>query len=134
MVTFASAMIEMPAKGEPYTIPVGEDISLSLVYVEDGARALIQLGKAPAENIKTINYFINGVKNPVPTAGEMADIVRKYIPDAQITFQVNPEWDKLLKSASHMVDDSSSVQEWGWQPRYDSWDKVVQAYLRDLQK
>lgn len=134
IVTYASAMIEEPANGRPYTIPISPEIQLSIVYVEDGARALIQLGKAPAENIKTINYFINGVKNPVPTAGEMADIVRKYIPDAQITFQVNPEWDKLLKSASHMVDDSSSVQEWGWQPRYDSWDKVVQAYLRDLQK
>lgn len=134
VVTYVSAMIELPAKGEPYAIPVGEDIQLSLVYVEDAARALIHLGKAPKENIKTINYFINGVQNPLPTAGEMAEMVRNKIPGAKITFDVNPDWDKLLKSASHPVDDSSAVKEWGWKPKYDTFDKFIDAYLRDLKK
>ena len=132
MVTFASAMIEMPAKGEPYTIPVGDDISLSLVYVEDGARALIILSKAPKENIKTVNYFINGVQNPLPTSGEMVEMVKKKIPGAQIDYNVNEDWDKLLKSASHPVDDSSSIKEWGWKPKYDSWDKIIDAYVAAL--
>ena len=64
----------------------------------------------------------------------MAEMVRKRIPGAQITFDVNPEWDNLLKSASHPVDDSSSIAEWNWQPKYDSWDKIIDAYLRDLKK
>jgi nucleoside-diphosphate-sugar epimerase len=134
MVTYASAMIEMPAKGEPYTIPVGEDIRLSIVYVEDGARALIRLGEAPKENIKTINYFINGVQNPLPSSGEMAEMVRKKIPGAQIDFDINPEWEKLLKSASHPVDDSSAVAEWNWTPKYNTWDKIIDKYLEDLKK
>ncbi|MBW1659916.1 MAG: NAD(P)-dependent oxidoreductase [Deltaproteobacteria bacterium] len=134
VVTFASAMIEIPAKGEPYTIPVGKDICLSLVYVEDGARALIQLGKAPKENIKTINYFINGVQNPLPNVGEMVEMVKKHIPNAQINFDVNPEWEKLLQSASHPVDDTSAVAEWNWSPKYNTWDKIIEAYLRDLKK
>ena len=134
IVTYVSAMIELPAKGEPYAIPVSEDIRLSLVYVEDAARALIHLGKAPKENIKTINYFINGVQNPLPTAGEMAEMVRKKLPDARITFDVNPDWDKLMRSASHPVDDSSAAKEWGWKPKYDTFDKFIDAYLRDLKK
>ena len=132
IVTYASAMIEMPAKGEPYVIPIGKDIRLSLVYVEDGARALIQLGEAPKENIKTINYFINGVQNPLPSSGEMAEMVKAKIPDADITFDVNEDWDRLLKSASHPVDDSSSIAEWNWKPKYDTWDKVIDAYLKAL--
>jgi nucleoside-diphosphate-sugar epimerase len=132
IVTYASAMIELPAKGEPYAIPVSENVSLSLVYVEDAARALIILSKAPKENIKTINYFINGVQNPLPTTGEMVEMVRERIPNAQITFDVNEDWDKLLKSASHPVDDSSSVEEWNWQPKYDDFGKLIDAYLRDL--
>ena len=132
MVTYASAMIEMPAKGEPYIIPIGKDIRLSIVYVEDGARALIKLGEAPKENIKTINYFINGVQNPLPSSGEMAEMVKKHIPDAKITFDINEDWDKLLKSASHPVDDSSSVVEWNWKPKYDTWDKIIDAYLEAL--
>ena len=134
IVTYASAMIEMPAKGEPYVIPIGKDIKLSIVYVEDGARALIQLGEAPKENIKTINYFINGVQNPLPSSGEMAEMVKAKIPGADIKFEVNEEWDRLLKSASHPVDDSSSVKEWNWKPKYDSWDKVIDKYLEDLKK
>jgi len=134
VVTYTSAMIEKSANGEPYTIPVSPDISLSLIYVEDGARALIDLSKAPKENIKTINYFINGVKNPLPNTGEMVEIVKAKIPEAQITFDVNEEWDKLLESASHPVDDSSSVEEWNWKPRYDTWEKVVDAYLKALRK
>ena len=132
MVTYASAMIEIPAKGEPYVIPIGKDIRLSIVYVEDGARALIQLGEAPKENIKTINYFINGVQNPLPSSGEMAEMVKAKIPGADITFDVNEDWDRLLKSASHPVDDSSAVTEWNWKPKYDTWDKIIDKYLEDL--
>ena len=132
VVTYVSAMIELPAKGESYAIPVSEDVRLSLVYVEDAARALIHLGKAPKENIKTVNYFINGVQNPLPTAGEMAEMVRKKVYGAEITFDVNPEWDKLLKSASHPVDDSSAVAEWNWTPKYNAWDKIIDKYLEDL--
>ncbi len=134
IVTYASAMIEMPAKGEPYVIPIGKDIRLSLVYVEDGARALIQLSEAPLENIKTINYFINGVQNPLPSSGEMAEMVKAKIPGADITFDVNEDWDKLLKSASHPVDDSSAIAEWNWKPNYDTWDKVIDKYLEDLKQ
>jgi nucleoside-diphosphate-sugar epimerase len=134
VVTYVSAMIELPAKGKPYAIPVGEDIRLSLVYVEDAARALIQLGKAPKEQIKTINYFINGVQNPLPATGEMVMMVRKKIPGAKLTFDVNPDWEKLLRSASHPVDDSSAVKEWGWKPKYNNFEKVIDAYLKDLGK
>jgi len=76
-------------------------------------------------------YFINGVKEPVPNAGEM---VNNKIETAQITFDVNEEWDKLLKSASHMIDDSLSIKEWNWSPRYDTYDKIIDAYIRDLKK
>ncbi len=134
IVSYTSAMIEVPAGGQPYTIAVSPEIRLTLVYVEDGARAIIDLGRAAKEDIRTINYFINGVREPIPNAGEMAEAVRKRIPGAQIDFDVNPEWDRLLISASHMVDDSSSVREWGWQPKYDTFDKVIDAYLADLKQ
>jgi len=132
VVTYASAMIEVPAAGDPYTVPISPEIRLSLIYVEDGARALIDLGKAPKERIKTVNYFINGVQNPLPTSGEMVEMVKKKIPGAQIDWKVNENWDKLLKSASHPVNDSSSIKEWGWKPKYDTWDKIIDAYLEAL--
>jgi nucleoside-diphosphate-sugar epimerase len=130
--TYISAIIEMPAKGEPYVVKVGEDVKVPLLYVEDAGQAIIQLGKVPVENIKSVVYFINGVKEPVPNAGEMVEMVKNHIKGANITFDVNEEWDKLLKSASHMVDDSLSVKEWNWSPKYDTYDKIIDAYIKDL--
>jgi nucleoside-diphosphate-sugar epimerase len=120
--------------GKEYSLPVGKDISLALVYVEDAARALVHLGKAPRENIKTVNYFINGVQNPLPNVGEMVEAVRQRIPGSRLSFDINSEWQRLLKSASHPVDDSSAIAEWDWTPLYESWEKVIEAYLRDMKR
>jgi len=130
--TYISAIIEIPAKGEPYAVKVSKDVKVPLLYVEDAGRAMIQLGEAPVENIKSVVYFINGVKEPVPNAGEMVEMVKNHIKNADITFDVNEEWDKLLKSASHMIDDSDSVKEWNWSPKYDTYDKIIDKYLEDL--
>lgn len=124
----------MPAKGEPYVVKVGKDVKVPLLYVEDAGRAIIQLAQASSENIKSVVYFINGVKEPVPNAIEMVEMVKNHIKDAQITFDVNEEWDRLLKSASHMIDDSLSIKEWNWTPKYDTYDKIIDAYIRDLKK
>ena len=56
----------MPLKGEPFTVRVGKEVKVPLLYIEDAGRAIIQPGKAPSENIKSVVYFINGVKEPVP--------------------------------------------------------------------
>jgi len=130
--TYISAIIEIPAKGEPYAVKVSKDVKVPLLYVEDAGRAMIQLGEASVENIKSVVYFINGVKEPVPNAGEMVEMVKNHIKNADITFDVNEEWDKLLKSASHMIDDSDSVKEWNWSPKYDTYDKIIDKYLEDL--
>jgi nucleoside-diphosphate-sugar epimerase len=63
----------------------------------------------------------------------MVEMVKAKIPNADISFEVNEDWDKLLKSASHPVDDSSAVAEWNWQPKYDTWDKIIDKYLEDIE-
>ena len=132
--TYISAIIEVPANGEAYTVKVGQDVKVPLLYVEDAGRAIIQLGEAAVENIRSVVYFINGVRNPVPNAGEMVEMVKRHIPGAKINFDINEEWDRLLKSASHMVDDSKSVEEWNWTPKYDTYDKIIDQYLVDMKK
>ena len=132
--TYISAIIEVPANGEPYTVRVGRDVRVPLLYVEDAGRSIIQLGEADVKNIKSVVYFVNGVREPVPDAGEMVEMVKRHIPGAKIEFDVNEEWDKLLKSASHMVDDSQSVEEWNWTPKYDTYDKIIDQYLMDMKK
>jgi nucleoside-diphosphate-sugar epimerase len=132
-VTYTSAMIEKSASGEPYTILISPNTRVPIVYVEDAARALILLSRAPKENIKTVNYFINGL-TPVPSAAEMVEAVNRRFPDAQIDFKPRPDWDAVLKLSARPVEDTSAREEWGWQPLQDTWDKVIEAYLAALQK
>jgi nucleoside-diphosphate-sugar epimerase len=132
-ITYTSAMIEYSARGEPYTVDIEPYTQVPLVHVEDAARAAITLGQAPVENIKMINYLINGVQ-PVPTAGEMAEIVRRRIPGAQIDFQPDPERQAVLKLSARLIDDSCARQEWNWQPVYDTYEKILDSYLTTLQK
>ena len=132
-VTYTSAMIEFSARGEPYTVTIEPSTQVPLVHVEDAARAMIMLGRAPVENIKTITYLINGVL-PVPTAGEMAEIVQKRIPGAQIDFQPDPARQAVLKLSARLIDDTCARQEWDWQPVYDTYEKLLDSYLAELQE
>ena len=131
IVTYTSAMIEHSAKGEPCTVAVAPETRLAVVHVEDAARAMIDLGRPPVERIRMTTYLINGV-TPTPSAAEMAETVKKRLPNAKIDFKPDPEWDKIIKLSARPVDDGYARSEWGWQPRYDTYEKVMDSYLAAL--
>ena len=85
IVNYISAMIEYAHKGEPYTVQLAEDTKVAIVHVEDAGNSLIQLAAAPVENIRMVNYLINGI-SPIPTAAEMAELVRAKVPGSHIDF------------------------------------------------
>ena len=114
-----------------YSIPMAKDVSISIMYIEDAARALVMLGNAPKEQIKTVNYFINGIKHPYPTVEEMRDYVMSNISEAELDYDVNEIWSELFRSAGNPWDDSSAVKEWGWDPKYDTYEKFFNAYVKD---
>ena len=68
-------------------------------------------GKGPSERITVVNDIINGVHPPVPSACERVEVVKRHIPEAQITFDVNPDWSRLFRSASPRIDDASFAEE-----------------------
>ena len=71
---FTSWVIEECAKGEPFTITLKPETKVPVIYFKDAAQAIVRLGEAPLENIKTVNYIVAGV-SPIASAGELADIV-----------------------------------------------------------
>jgi nucleoside-diphosphate-sugar epimerase len=129
-VQFTSWIIEEPAKGKPYTVPVTPETTVPMVYYRDGARAIIDLGNAPLESIKTVTYLVDGVK-PTPSMGELAVAVRAKIPDAQIEFVPDESLQALLDQLLHPLDDSRARSEWGWQPVYDG-SAMIDDFLRAL--
>jgi nucleoside-diphosphate-sugar epimerase len=81
LTAYVTAMVKAAALGEPYTVPNG-DQAMPMAYVEDSARAfeLALYYEGSEMTGRTLN--IGGFST---TNREMAEIVRRVIPDAQIT-------------------------------------------------
>ena len=127
-VSYTSDIINYALKGEPYTVKFKEDMTLPLLHTKDAARAIIDLGNAPKDSIKEVCYLINGVTNP-PTAGELAEMVKAKIPTAQTNFEPDPEWQRVLEASALLIDDRYAKNEWGWQPTFDTYDKIIDDFI-----
>jgi nucleoside-diphosphate-sugar epimerase len=127
-VGYTSDIINYAIKGEPYTVKFKEDMTLPLLHTKDAARAIIDLGNAPKASIKELCYLINGVTNP-PTAGELAQMVKAKIAQANTVFEVDPEWQSILEKSALLIDDSYAKNEWNWEPTFDTYDKIIDDFI-----
>ena len=130
VVQFTSWVIEACAKGKPFTITLRPETKVPVIYFKDAAQAIVRLGQAPLENIKTVNYIVAGVR-PIASAGELADIVRAKVPGAQISFEPNSEVQAILDKFLLPLDDSNAQKEWGWRCEYDQ-ERIVNDFLQEL--
>ena len=109
--SYTSLMIQEPALGRPYEVYVTEDTVCSILYYKDALRCLIELHEASSDRLKSKVYCIAG---DLPTAGQIAEMVRKKIPEAEITFRPDPEKTRILKSWAQMIDEADASGDWGW--------------------
>jgi len=121
---YTSWMIEKAALGEPFAVWTKPETVIALMYYKDAARAAVELAAAPKDQIRTMNYLVDGPR-PTPTAGELADAVRRHIPDAQISFEPDP---KSLLAGEVRLDDGAARQEWGWEPSF-SVDRMIEDII-----
>jgi len=118
-------MIEYPALGKPFECFVTADTKVPVIYFKDAARSVDMLYQVAKERIKTINYNVAGV-TPSRTAGELEQIVKRYIPEAQISYKPDPKVMDFYRSVRvDVFDDSRAREEWGWQPLYSDFEKVA---------
>ncbi|MBT4687822.1 MAG: NAD-dependent epimerase/dehydratase family protein [Rhodospirillaceae bacterium] len=128
-VQYTSWMIEACAKGKPFTVWTVPETKVPVMYITEAATATVQLAQAPLENIKMVNYLVDGQK-PTPTAGDIADAVRARIPNAKIDFVPDPNI-PALHGRSQSIDDSYARAEWGWQPTH-SLPRMIDDFLATL--
>jgi len=127
-VSYTSDIINYALKGEPYTVKFKPEMTLPLLHTKDAARAIIDLSEAPKESIKEVCYLINGVVNP-PSAGALAEMVKAKLPNAQTTFEVDEQWQAVLEASALLIDDRYAKDEWGWEPTYDTYDKIIDDFI-----
>ncbi len=93
-----------PAVGKPVHLPVRADDKSSLIYVEDAAEIFIRT--ALSDTLRHPVYITGG---HVATVGEVADLVRSYLPDAVIT-----TGDRTTPHV-HLVDNSRMLGDIGYE-------------------
>ncbi len=132
VVQYTSWMIERSAAGEPFTIWVTPETRMPIMYITEAATATIRLAQAPVENIKMVNYLVDGVK-PTPSAAELADMVKAKLPSADLSFNPDPNFQTLIDELARPLDDTKAREEWGWQPTHTA-ERIVDDFLKALNK
>ncbi len=111
-----------------YTCFVRADTVLPMIYMPDCIRATLLLMDADAEHlVHAAEYNVAGLSF---SAGELADAIRRHIPDFVCEFK--PDFrQQIADSWPRTIDDSAARAEWGWAPQYDL-DAMVADMLEKL--
>jgi len=110
-------MIEHAIRGQPFTVNVAERTACPFLYYRDAAQALLKLSAAPADRLQRSVYLVSGPK-PVPTAGELAALVRRRFPKASIAFAPDNQLQSMLDQYLFPVDDRCAAADWAWEPQW----------------
>jgi nucleoside-diphosphate-sugar epimerase len=65
------------------------------------------------------------------TPAELADAIRRHLPDFEIDYEVDPVRQAIADSWPRTMDDSAARAEWDWNPRFDL-AAMTQDMLRTL--
>lgn len=101
-----------------YTCFLSEDTQLDMMYMPDGVRAAIEVMEADAERLVHRNAF--NVTAMQLTPRSLAEMIRKHIPDFEISYDVDPVRQRIADSWPRRLDDSAARTEWGWRPQFDA--------------
>jgi nucleoside-diphosphate-sugar epimerase len=100
-------IITQPARGKPINFPY-RDAMRCPIHVDDVAEVFARVLLADAPRYPVYNTCGTSI-----SLGEIADIVRGFLPDAQITFE--HESGGRDSSGNHLIDNTRLVQEFGVQ-------------------
>jgi threonine 3-dehydrogenase len=125
-------MVENAALGQPFECFAADDVTVPLLYYKDAVRATIMLYEAPEEKIKTVCYNLAGI-SPTPTAGALEKTIKKFIPEAKMTYNPDPLVMEYYRTRGvSTIDDTRAREEWGWKPEFTDVNKVVADFIEEV--
>jgi nucleoside-diphosphate-sugar epimerase len=112
---FVPEMLHAAARGDAYTCFVREDSRIPFMTMPEAIDATLQLAAAPRKELTQIVYNIASFN---PSAGEVAELVKQYFPDASITFEPDERRQAIVDSWPEDLDCSAAHNDWGFTPKY----------------
>ncbi|WP_338728858.1 NAD(P)-dependent oxidoreductase [Haladaptatus sp. DJG-WS-42] len=121
---FLAQMIERPALGKSFSVEFGDQI-IDWQYVRDIAQAFRLAAFAPEDDLTQRVYNVRG---ELATIREAAEVVKKVIPDADLSVSDEGElpWTQVL-------DMTKAKQDLGYDPEYDL-ETGIREYVKVLRE
>ncbi len=114
---YAVHIFHAAARNRQYECFLDEHTRLDMMYMPDAIKAAMDLMEADASRLKHRNGYNITAMSFSP--GELADAIRKRIPDFSVRYEVDPVRQAIAESWPRHMDDSAARREWGWSPQYD---------------
>jgi threonine 3-dehydrogenase len=122
---FAPQMLHAAAQGQAYACFVSAPTRLPFMTMPDAVDALLRLAGAEAARLSAPVYNVRGFSC---SAGEFRERILQHFPQAQITFEPQPDKQRLVDSWPADLDDTRARRDWGHAPTHDL-DAALQDYL-----
>jgi nucleoside-diphosphate-sugar epimerase len=113
---YAPEMIHAAARGDAYESFVRPDTRIPFMAMPDGVEALLQLAAAPRGTLTRTAYNVTAFN---PSAHEIADVVTRAFPGADITWAPDSKRQSIVDSWPADVDDGAARRDWGFAPKFD---------------
>lgn len=126
--SYTSVMILKPILGEIYKTYVDESVRCPFIYIKDAVNALVKLRKANEAKLKRRIYNIEVISC---TAGELAEAVKRFLPEAKIEFHPDPVAVKILNDWAKDFDGSRALQDWGFQLEYNL-EETIKDFIKEV--
>jgi nucleoside-diphosphate-sugar epimerase len=100
-----------------YTCFLAAETHLDMMYMPDAIRGMIALMEADGGRLRFRNAY--NVTAMSVTPAEIADEIRRHIPQFAIDYHVDPVRQAIAESWPRSLDDTAARDDWGWSPEFD---------------
>lgn len=118
-------------KNKSYTSFIAKGTHMDMMYMPDAIDAIIKLMKADPKRLVHRNAFNITAMSFEPE--QIAASIRKFIPDFELKYDVDPARQAIADSWPDSLDASCARNEWDFDPQYDL-DRMTKDMLEKLTK
>jgi len=128
---YAVHMFYEALKRGRYTCYIKKGTYLDMMYMPDAIKAAIDLMEADPSRLKHRNAFNVAAMSFEPEM--LAAEIRKYVPEFEMDYEIDPVRQAIAESWPNKMDDSCAREEWDWSPDYDL-PKMAEDMMRVLSR
>lgn len=116
-------------RGDQFICPIQAGTKMDMIYMPDALKAAMMIMEANPEKLIHRNAFNIASMSFDPE--EIYAAIKKYKPEFEMVYQVDPLKQSIAESWPNMMDDTCARNEWQWKPTYDL-DSMTKDMLEKL--